>query len=49
MLDQNGEEMTEVGYTGDPFRVSIYETNGMFINAPEITFTPGSFMVGSRF
>ena len=43
MLDQNGEEMTEVGYTGDPFRVSIYETNGMFINAPEITFTPGYF------
>ncbi|CBY18098.1 unnamed protein product [Oikopleura dioica] len=42
MLDQDGEEMTEVGYTGDPFRVSIYETNGMFINAPETTFTPGS-------
>ena len=41
MLDQNGDEMTEVGYTGDPFRVSIYETNGMFINAPEVTFTPG--------
>ncbi|CAG5091675.1 Oidioi.mRNA.OKI2018_I69.PAR.g13192.t1.cds [Oikopleura dioica] len=42
MLDENGEEMTDVGYTGDPFRVSIYETNGMFIDAPEVTFTPGS-------
>ena len=41
MLDENGEEMTDVGYAGDPFRVSIYETNGMFIDAPEVTFTPG--------
>lgn len=41
MLDENGEEMTDVGYAGDPFRVSIYEANGMVIDAPEVTFTPG--------
>lgn len=45
MLDRDGVQMENVGYSGDPWRVFINETNGEYIDTMEVAFTPGKEFV----
>lgn len=41
MMDDSGESMTEVGYMGDPMRITA-SASGADIENPETHFIPGS-------